>query len=65
MMNTVTKIRLNSWVIDTQYAMLNTLHEMALYKRKDLSITVEESLQIAPFYAKQTQFPTSPNERKC
>ena len=36
----------------------------ALYKCKELSITIEESLQIAPFYAKQTQFPKRPNERK-
>jgi len=28
------------------------------------STSVENPLQIAPFYAKQTQFPKGPNERK-
>ena len=36
----------------------------SLYKCREFSITIEESLQIAPFFAKQTQFPKSPNERK-
>ena len=29
----------------------------AIYKCRGVSITIEDSLQIAPFYAKQTQFP--------
>jgi len=28
------------------------------------STSVENALQISPFYAKQSQFPKSPNERK-
>ena len=31
----------------------------SLYKRRGVSITIEDSLQIAPFFAKQTQFPKS------
>ena len=35
-----------------------------LYKCRELSITIEESLQIDPFFAKQTQIPKKSNKRK-
>ena len=35
-----------------------------LYRCKGLSIIAEESLQIAPFFAKRTQTPKKSNERK-
>ena len=34
------------------------------YKESTISTTVENALQITPFYAKQTQFTGCPNERK-
>ena len=36
----------------------------ALYKCRGLFITIEDSLQIDPFFAKQTQFQNGRNERK-
>ncbi len=43
---------------DMRYAILDTQYEHLP------STSVEDPLQINPFYAKQTQFPQSPNERK-
>ncbi len=40
----------------------DTLHDSRFTKFP--STTVEDSLQISPFYAKQTQFPKGQNERK-
>ena len=56
-MNIVTKIRVNSWS--------NSLCAlMPLWICPFSSTNVEDSLQINPFYAKQTQFPKKSNERK-
>ena len=59
-LNIVTRIRVNSWMVHTQYAsefilslplrgQAEGLHEIA-------STIVENPLQIGPFFAKQTQF---------
>ena len=48
-MNLITKIRVNSWVINTQYAILNTRDEIA-------STTVEGSLQIRLFMQNKPNF---------
>jgi hypothetical protein len=52
----MSKIRVNSWLSNTQYAVRNTHDEIA-------STTVENPLQIHPLYAKQSQFSKKSNER--
>ena len=56
-MNTVTKIRVNSWMIDTQYAILNTRDEIA-------STSIENPLQIGPIMQNKPNFRKAQNEPK-
>jgi len=51
------KIRVNSWIFNTQYAIPNTSDEILLY-------TCRESSTNRPFYAKQTQSQVRSNQRK-
>ena len=48
-MNIVTKINVDSWIINTQYEIHNTSNEIS-------STTVESALQIAPFLQNKPNF---------